>query len=76
MARRRRSRSAPHTRPSPAELTPSQLGRFRKAMEQLIDARFVSDIHAGNVLFDPRTGTPIVIDPICITPRYQQDFYA
>ncbi|RUU78230.1 hypothetical protein [Mesorhizobium sp. M7A.F.Ca.MR.362.00.0.0] len=51
------------------------IGRFRKAMEKLIDARFISDIHAGNVLWDAK-GTPIVIDPICITPRYHRDFYA
>ncbi|MER8983942.1 hypothetical protein [Mesorhizobium sp. M0843] len=51
------------------------VGRFRKAMEQLIDARFIPDIHAGNVLWDAK-GTPIVIDPICITPRYHEEFYA
>ncbi|TPJ51750.1 MULTISPECIES: hypothetical protein [unclassified Mesorhizobium] len=50
------------------------VGRFRKAMEQLIDHRFISDIHAGNVLWNG--ATPIVIDPICIRPRYQTEFYA
>ncbi|TPL42592.1 hypothetical protein [Mesorhizobium sp. B2-4-5] len=49
--------------------------RYRKAVEQLVDYRFVSDIHAGNVMRD-HEGTPIIIDPICITPRFRQEFYA
>ncbi|RWH52255.1 MAG: hypothetical protein E5V72_01405 [Mesorhizobium sp.] len=49
--------------------------RYRRALEQLIDYRFVHDIHKGNVLKDD-DDTPIIIDPICIRPRFQQEFYA
>ncbi|MBN9552928.1 MAG: hypothetical protein J0H31_29770, partial [Alphaproteobacteria bacterium] len=49
-------------------------GRFRKAMEQLVDFRLIPDIHAGNVMRD-RHDTPIVIDPILVRLAYQQSVY-
>lgn len=50
-------------------------GRFRKAVEQLVDFRLKSDLHAGNVLRDAKRN-PIIIDPLLIVPRYERVFYA
>ncbi|MES0188969.1 hypothetical protein NKK48_30360 [Mesorhizobium sp. C386A] len=50
--------------------------RYRKAVEQLVDYRLVHDIHAGNVMRDYRSDTPIIIDPLLIKKHHRQDFYA
>lgn len=54
--------------------TPS--ARYRKAVEQLVDYRLVPDIHAGNIMRDYRSDTPVIIDPILIKRSFRQDFYA